>query len=163
MTGNTIKKITEIIHKNKKYTIEDNYSLHLPPGSTQLAARETKDGTSTNDSDNKNEGKDKSDDKKIYIFKKLKKNKFIKEKQPEHFRNTKNITKNFCKAFLAYLKSDKVAGMERSRIREGIATYNKLLERKKYNNKLIKKIISNEILRDLFRMFLEREAKNWIS
>ena len=38
-----------------------------------------------------------------------------------------------------------------------------MLERKKYNNKLIKKIIGNEILRDLFRMFLEREAKNWIS
>lgn len=81
MQGNTIKKVTEIIHKNKKYTIEDNYTLHLPPGSAQIVPRETKDAASTNDSDNKNEFKEKSDDKKIYIFKKLKKNKFIKEKQ----------------------------------------------------------------------------------
>lgn len=163
MQGNTIKKVTEIIHKNKKYTIEDNYSLHLPPGSSQMVPRETKDAASTNDSDNKNEFKEKTEDKKIYIFKKLKKNKFVKEKPTDHLRNTKNITKNFCKAFLAYLKSDKVVGVERTRIREGIHIYSKLLECKKYNNKLIKKIISNEILRDLFRMFLEQEAKHWIS
>jgi hypothetical protein len=61
------------------------------------------------------------------------------------------------------LKSDKIVGVERSRIREGIQAYSKLLEYKKYNNKLIKKIISTETLRDLFRMFLEKEAKNWIS
>lgn len=163
MQGNTIKKVTEIIHKNKKYTIEDNYSIHLPPGSAQLSTRETKDAASTNDSDNKNESKEKNEDKKIYIFKKLKKNKFVKEKHPEHLRNTKNITKNFCKAFLAYLKSDKIVGVERVKIREGIHTYSKLLECKKYNNKLIKKIISNEALRDLFKMFLEKEAKRWIS
>lgn len=149
MTGNTIKKITEIIHKNKKYSIEDNYSLHLPAGQQQMGTRETKDGTSTNDSDNKNE------DKKIYIFKKQKKNKFARDKKPEQLiRNTKNITKNFCKAFLAFLKSDKVIDREPIQIREGIATYNRLLERNKYNNKLIKKIISSETLRELFRMFL---------
>lgn len=54
MQGNTIKKVTEIIHKNKKYTIEDNYSIHLPPGSAEGIAKETKDAASTNDSDNKN-------------------------------------------------------------------------------------------------------------
>ena len=82
MSGNTIKKTTEIIHKDKKYMIEDNYSLHPPPGSSEMGGRETKDAASTNDSDNKNETKEKEDDKKIYIFKKAKKNKFIKEKQP---------------------------------------------------------------------------------
>ena len=30
MDGNTIKKITEIVYKDKVYTIEDTYSLHVP-------------------------------------------------------------------------------------------------------------------------------------
>jgi hypothetical protein len=31
MAGNRIKKVTEIIYKNKKYTVEDIYSLQVPP------------------------------------------------------------------------------------------------------------------------------------
>lgn len=84
----------------------------MPPGTSEGINKETKDAASTNDSDNKNEFKDKSEDKKLYIFKKVKKNKFINDQQPtEHLRNTKNITKNFCKAFLTYLKSDKIVGV----------------------------------------------------
>ena len=162
MTGNTIKKSTDIIYRNKRYSIEDNYSLHLPLNVAQMA-RESKDGASTNDSDNKNEGKEQNEDKKIYIFKKLKKNKGDKGRKMESSRNTKNITKNFCKAFITYLKSNKVSGAPRARIREGISTYQRLFERRKYNNKQIKKMIAHESLRDLFRMFLEKEAKNWIS
>lgn len=30
MNGNTMKKITEIIYKDKIYTIEDTYSLNFP-------------------------------------------------------------------------------------------------------------------------------------
>ena len=30
MNGNTIKKITEIVYKDKVYTIEDTYSLRIP-------------------------------------------------------------------------------------------------------------------------------------
>lgn len=30
MSGNTIKKITEIVYKDKVYTIEDTYSLRIP-------------------------------------------------------------------------------------------------------------------------------------
>jgi|688.fasta_scaffold1201904_2 hypothetical protein len=30
MNGNTIKKITEIVYKDKVYTIEDTYSLRVP-------------------------------------------------------------------------------------------------------------------------------------
>jgi len=122
MTGNTIKKSTDIIYRNKRYSIEDNYSLHLPLNVAQMA-RESKDGASTNDSDNKNEGKEQNEDKKIYIFKKLKKNKGDKGRKMESSRNTKNITKNFCKAFITYLKSNKVSGAPRARIREGISTY----------------------------------------
>ena len=133
----------------------------MPPNST--LARETKDATSTNDSDNKNEGKQQLDDKKIYIFKKSKKQKGQKNKSTETLRNTKNVSKNFCKAFISYLRSNKITGISRNRIKDGILTYERLFEKNKYNNRLIKKMIANEILRDLFRIFLEKEAVNWIN
>lgn len=124
--------------------------------------REPKDAVSTNDSD-KNDTKDKTDGKKVYIFKKMRRRRLSKEGEEDQLRNTKNISKNFCKAFVSFLKSEKVSIFERRLIREAIRTYNTLLERKKYNNNLIKKIISNETLRDIFRNFLETEARNWIS
>lgn len=68
--------------------------------------RESKDGASTNDSD-KNENKEKHDDKKVYIFKKIRKRKMNAQDNEQHLRNTKNVSKNFCKAFISYLKSDK--------------------------------------------------------
>jgi hypothetical protein len=68
--------------------------------------RESKDGASTNDSD-KNENKEKHDDKKVYIFKKIRKRKLNPQDNEQHLRNTKNVSKNFCKAFISYLKSDK--------------------------------------------------------
>lgn len=65
MTGNNIKKVTQIIFKNKKYIIEDNYSLQLSHVQSQMIIKEKnnqqKDGTSTNDSDNKLDNKDKKD------------------------------------------------------------------------------------------------------
>lgn len=75
MTGNNIKKVTQIIFKNKKYIIEDNYSLQLSLAESQMIMKEKnnqqKDGTSTNESDNKLDQKDKKDEKKIYIFRKV--------------------------------------------------------------------------------------------
>jgi hypothetical protein len=41
--------------------------------------------------------------------------------------------------------------------------YKKVLSGGRYNNNVIKKIIRNEVLSGLFRFFLEKHAKNWIS
>lgn len=51
---------------------------------------------------------------------------------------------------------------ERRKIRQAIIAYNNLNDSKKYNNNFIKKIIAHEVLRDLFKVFLETSAKNWI-
>jgi len=108
MNDNKIKKITEITYQNKKYVIEDIYAIDLPQSHVQRGVeqvqRETKDGASTNDSD-KNENKDKRDDKKVYIFKKISRVRLNKDGNDDNLRNTKNISKNFCKAFISYLKS----------------------------------------------------------
>jgi|LakMenEpi03Aug12_release.lakeMendotaPanAssembly.Ray.scaffolds.fasta_scaffold1201904_1 hypothetical protein len=88
--------------------------------------REQKESTSTNDSD-KNDTKDKTDGKKVYIFKKMRRRRLTKEGEEDHLRNTKNISKNFCKAFVSFLKSEKVNMFERKLIREAIRTYNTLL------------------------------------
>jgi formyltetrahydrofolate hydrolase len=57
MNGGTIKKITEIIYQNKKYIIEDNYTLNSLANEIQNSSsqnsREKKETNSTNDSDNK--------------------------------------------------------------------------------------------------------------
>jgi flagellar motor switch protein FliM len=66
--------------------------------------REPKDAVSTNDSD-KNDTKDKTDGKKVYIFKKMRRRRLSKEGEEDQLRNTKNISKNFCKAFISFLKS----------------------------------------------------------
>jgi len=108
MADNKIKKITEIAYKDKKYIIEDVYAINLPPihpnNPTEQVPREQKDATSTNDSD-KNETKDKSEDRKVYIFKKIRKRKLLSDGKEDYLRNTKNISKNFCKAFISFLKS----------------------------------------------------------
>ncbi len=70
----------------------------------QPAGKEPKDAASTNDSD-KNDVKDKNEGKKVYIFKKMRKNRLHREGEDQHLRNTKNISKNFCKAFISFLKS----------------------------------------------------------
>lgn len=62
----------------------------------------------------------------------------MKEGEDEQLRNTKNISKNFCKAFIAFLKSEKSKVFPRKNIRESIRIYNSLLEHKRYNNKTIK-------------------------
>lgn len=63
--------------------------------------------------------------------------------EDENLRNTKNVSKNFCKAFISYLKSQKISDIDKRKIKEAIKIYNELLGVKRYNNNLIKKIISN--------------------
>ena len=117
-----------------------------------------KDGGSTNDSE-KNQPKDckNIDDKKIYIFKRQRRSRV--QGQSECMRNTKNVSKNFCKAFLAYMKSGLGQLQEAP---EAIAMYNRLFSRKIYNNHSIKRIIDSGPLRGLFRVFLKEQAPQWI-
>lgn len=74
-------------------------------------------------------------------------------------RNTKNVSKNFCKAFLTYLRNGQ--GHLRG-ASEAISMYNRLFGRKIYNNHCIKRIIDSGPLRGLFRLFLREEAPQWI-
>lgn len=48
-------------------------------------------------------------------------------------------------------------------MRDAIKTYNSMLEEKKYNNNLIKRIICNPTLSEIFRHFLQTQASNWIN
>jgi hypothetical protein len=158
MADNTIKKVTEITFRDRKYIIEDVYAINLPVAqqvAAQEQARESKDGGSTHESD--------KNDKKVYIFKKIRKRKLVREVSGDHSRNTKNITKNFCKAFIAFLKNERGSRFERRTIREAVRAYAALLETRKYNNNLIKTIIANPKLRELFRYFLQNEAAQWIN
>lgn len=142
MDGSSIKKVTEVTFKDKKYIIEDIYSLNLLPNGTQFEASQAKE-SATNDSDNKNDVKQKDEDehKKVYIFKKDKKRQYSQEKKPfPQIRSTKNIAKNFCKAFLVFLKPDRAAEGSRD---EGLRIFTQLIKRQRFNNKMIKAVLKN--------------------
>lgn len=63
------------------------------------------------------------------------------------------MAKNFCKAFLAYLKSGQAS-------REVLDEFQEL--GKKYNNCTIKRIIAHQNLGPLFRSFLKDRANDWV-
>jgi len=124
MNQNKITKVIEILYHNKIYQIEDIYHLHMDTEIQNLLgktakgthasssishmnhSKSNKDSANTNSSDNKND-KNEGYEKKVYIFKNINRTKGTKErsKKEKDSRNTKNIAKNFCKAFMLYIHS----------------------------------------------------------
>lgn len=85
-------------------------------------------------------------EKILFFHKKMAEdNKFIK-------RNTKNIPKNFCKAFISFME-----GFERKKTERwttAMDDYNKLVAKNKYNNILIQKMLSSLAIAPFFKQFL---------
>ena len=127
MAGNKIKKVTEIIFKKRKYIIEDNYFLQMPqiqllPQQTEFKAKAEyqKDLTiTTKQSDNISKSKVENEQKKVFIFKKRRIIKNGLHKSLQTGLCTKNISKNFCKAFEAFLKNQKGGEIDSKLLQEG--------------------------------------------
>lgn len=96
---------------------------------------------------------DESTKKRIHIFKKPLTPK--EEKGETKSRLTKNLAKNFIKAFLNYLDD-----IKRDSNRELIGCKIKLFTNKqRFNNNFIQKVIDDEELEQYFRDFLQNHAQ----
>ena len=69
-------------------------------------------------------------------------------------RNTKNIAKNFCKAFVNFLEEEKKAC--------ALAKAKQIMSHYNYNNKTIEVLGRDNIVRELFEEFLKSKADEWV-
>ena len=75
------------------------------------------------------------------------------QKNQNFRRNTKNVVKNFARAFKIYLNGQDTEAYQKFSLQYKIANL---------NNKLIRQIVVDRNLRVYFHKFLKEEADNWI-
>ena len=129
--GDTFEKVTIVRFNSQVVTIKDEYSF--------LSRRESTEAEGS---------------KRVQLFKRPP----SAEEDNTKKRLTKNLAKNFIKAFVNYLEDSK--NEENSSLIE--CKMNVLISRQKYNNSLIQRIIDEEELRPFFIDFLKHHARNWI-
>lgn len=69
-------------------------------------------------------------------------------------RNTKNIAKNFSKAFINYLEQEKKPSAL-TKAKQIMSHYN-------YNNKTIEVLSRDPLVKQLFEQFLRKKAGEWV-
>ena len=155
--NNVVRHYTEIKFKNRIYFVEDVYVFTLAEHKDSNNIRQVRSFISSNDSRNSS-GSDSSKQcstrkkpKKVCLFQKTGKNGHRYRK-----RNTKNIPKNFCKAFSNFMedhsKKDSPEWAQAKRVLK------KIEARDKYNNIIINKMLQNPRIVPFFKEFLVNYA-----
>lgn len=159
---NYIEKCIEVKFKDRYLCIKDRYDFGCKSpelavsisGLNNLKVNEQKTNASSSESaiqigNEQNNGE--SENKKKFIFRKINDQNNVERKFQ---RNTKNVAKNYCKAFLQFLKMIKKTSIH-SRLKE-------IIGETKYNNRLIYIIVQDQEICPLFKQFLEEGAEKWI-
>jgi hypothetical protein len=157
-----VRHFTEIKFKNRNYVVEDIYVFTMTESKDPTHIRQVRSFISSNDSRNSS-GSDESKrrinrrkSKKICLFQKTGKHGHRYRK-----RNTKNIPKNFCKAFSNFM--DDHSKKASSEWGQAMRVLKKIEARDKYNNIILKKMMQNPRIVPFFKEFLLNYAEQWIN
>ena len=154
-----MSKTTEVRFGNRLICIEDNYNFKtiLQIGNESNIKNESNPTNSSDGSQNNHDKfvnatslqKQYFQNRKKQIFKKKGVNQNLDNRLLR--RNTKNIAKNFCKAFVSFLEQQKEI-IAISKIKEMISKY-------KFNNNMIEKIATDDTIGQIFKKFLRTRAE----
>ena len=154
--GNVLKHSTEVKYNRQRYNIQDVFSFsneqehhHHKPEKTFISSS-MESGNSQRDQSNEPNGPA----KKLYMFRKKGRH------NPLIRRDTKNVPKNFCKAFSVFMEG--LPSREGEDWRKAMKDFRRLESKNKYNNILIQKLLSNGRIVPFFKEFLTNHAADWI-
>jgi len=160
--NNVVRHYTEIKFKNRSYFVEDIYVFTLtePKDANNLwqvrSFISSNDSRNSSGSDSNKQRNTRKRPKKVCLFQKTGKHGHRYRK-----RNTKNIPKNFCKAFSNFMedhsKKDSPEWAQAKRVLK------KIEARDKYNNITMNKMLQNPRIVPFFREFLLNYAEGWIT
>lgn len=158
-----IRHFTEIKFRNRNYVVEDIYVFSLNETKDPIHIRQARSFISSSHDSKNSSGSDSSkrrirrrNTKKVCLFQKTGRRGHRYRK-----RNTKNIPKNFCKAFSNFMedhvnKTSEEWGM-------AMKVLKKIEIRDKYNNITMKKMMQNPRVVPFFKEFLQNYAEQWIN